>query len=163
MYGNRFIINRKVVLIVVLTLLASCARAVSQGEEATPTHVPTPVIPTKPTYTVARGEVVRMVEFTARLAPVVEQALYFKIGGRIQSVLVKDGDEVEAGQLLASLETGTSNVDLRRAEINSEVAKLNRELYIMQTNEIFDGRPDVSYYEKALRDSDFALVKAQQN
>ena len=163
MYGNRYIINRKVLLLVVLTLLASCASAVSQGDEATPTPVPTPVIPTKPTYTVARGEVVRMVEFTARLAPVVEQALYFKIGGRIQSVLVRDGDEVEAGELLASLETGTSNVDLRRAEINLEVAKLNRELYIMQTNEISDGKPDVSYYEKALRDSEFALVKAQQN
>ena len=136
MYRNRFIINGKFVLLVVLILLTSCASAVSQGEEATPTPVPTPVIPTKPTYTAARGEVVRMVEFTARLAPVVEQALYFKIGGRIQSVLVRDGDEVEAGQLLASLETGTSNVDLRRAEINLEVAKLTRELFVMQTNEI---------------------------
>ena len=163
MHGNRAVISRMVAIQVVLTLLVSCASAVSQAEEATPTPVPTPMIPTKPTYRAARGEVVRILEFTARLVPAVEQDLYFKIGGRVQSVLVRDGDEVEAGQLLASLETGTSNVDLRRAEINLEVAKLNRELFIMQTKEISDGKPNVSYYEKALRDADFALVKAQQN
>ena len=132
MYGNRFIINRKVVLLVVLTLLVSCASPSSQAEEVTPTPVPTPVIATKPTYKVARGEVVRMLEFTARLVPIVEQELYFKISGRIQSVLGSRGDEVERGQLLASLETGTSNADVRRAEINLEVAKLNRELFLMQ-------------------------------
>jgi len=163
MHGNRAVISRMVAIQVVLTLLVSCASAVSQAEEATPTPVPTPMIPTKPTYRAARGEVVRILEFTARLVPAVEQDLYFKIGGRVQSVLVRDGDEVDAGQLLASLETGTSNVDLRRAEINLEVAKLNRELFIMQTKEISDGKPNVSYYEKALRDADFALVKAQQN
>ncbi len=157
-------ITRQVVPLVVLTLLlAGCARSAAQAVDATPTPYPTPVISIKPTYKVALGEVVRVLEFSARLAPVVEQELYFKIGGRIQSVLVRNGDKVEVGQLLASLETGTSNVDLRRSEINLEVAKLNRELFMLQTNEISDGKPNLSYYEKALRDADFALVKAQQN
>ena len=163
MHGNRCAIYSMGGLLVVQMLLASCTSALSQTEEATPTPVPTPMIPTKPTYKVARGEVVRILEFRARLVPVVEQELYFKISGRIQSVLVSNGDQVEVGQLLASLETGTSIVDLRRAEINLEVAKLNRELFVMQTDEISDGKPNVSYYEESVRDADFALVKAQQN
>jgi membrane fusion protein, macrolide-specific efflux system len=128
-------------LVVLALLLAGCSSPASQAEEATPTPVPTPVIPTKPTYKVARGEVVRMLEFTARLVPMVEQELYFKTGGRIQTVLVKKGDVVEEGQLLAGLETGTSNVDVRRAEINLEVAKLSRELFIMQANKFSQEYP----------------------
>lgn len=130
-----FAVNSLVLPIFVLTLLASCASPAAQAEEATPTPVPTPVIPSKPTYKVARGEVVRMLEFTARLVPIVEQELYFKTSGRIQSVLGSRGDEVESGQLLASLETETSNADMRRAEINLDVAKLNRELFIMQAKD----------------------------
>lgn len=42
---------------------------------------------------------------------------------------------MESGQLLASLETETSNADMRRAEINLDVAKLNRELFIMQAKD----------------------------
>ena len=128
----RFVANFQIMPVFVLVLFASCASPASQAEEVTPTPVPTPVIPTKPTYKVARGEVVRILEFTARLVPIVEQELYFKTSGRIQSVLGSRGDEVERGQLLASLETETSNADVRRAEINLEVAKLNRELFLMQ-------------------------------
>ena len=134
--------KRLIVPLVVLALaLAGCAGAPAQAEEATPTPVPTPVIPTKPTYTVSRGEVIRMLEFTARLVPMIEEELYFKTGGRIQSVLVSKGDVVEEGQLLASLETGTSNVDVRRAEISLEMAKLNRELFIMQANKFSQEYP----------------------
>lgn len=132
----RLALSRLVEPLFVLTLLASCASPAAQADEATPTPVPTPVIPSKPTYKVARGEVVRMLEFTARLVPIVEQELYFKTSGRVQSVLGSRGDEVESGQLLASLETETSNADVRRAEINLEVAKLNRELFIMQAKEL---------------------------
>lgn len=120
-------------LVVFSLLLAGCS-VQPQVEEATPTPVPTPVIPTKPTYKVQRGEVVKKLEFTARLVPQVEQELYFKSSGRIQSVLVQKGDEVKAGQILASLETGTSNVDVRRAEIGLEMAKMYRELFIMQNS-----------------------------
>lgn len=87
----RLALSRLVEPLFVLTLLASCASPAAQAEEATPTPVPTPVIPSKPTYKVARGEVVRMLEFTARLVPIVEQELYFKTSGRIQSVLGKQG------------------------------------------------------------------------
>ncbi len=121
------------ILAVVSILLAGCT-AKPQVEEPTPTPLPTPVIPTKPTYKVVRGEVIRKSEFTARLVPMIEQELYFKIGGRVAKVLAIKGQQVTKGTLLAELETGTSNIDVRRAEINLEVAKLNKEMTVLQMN-----------------------------
>ena len=117
----------------VLILLAGCS-AQPQVEEPTPTPLPTPIIPTKPTYTVEKGEVIRKTEFTARLVPVVQQELYFKIGGRVARVQAIKGQTVKEGTILAELETGTSNIDVRRAEITLEVAKLNKEMTILQGN-----------------------------
>ena len=120
-------------LVVVSLLMAGCT-AKPQVEESTPTPLPTPVIPTKPTYKAEKGTVVRMTEFTARLVPMVQQELYFKVGGRVAQVLAVKGDVVKKDQILAQLETGTSNIDVRRAEINLDVAKLNKEMTILQMN-----------------------------
>jgi macrolide-specific efflux system membrane fusion protein len=133
MKSGRYLASVFVLLAVVFNLLAGCS-AQPQAEEATPTPLPTPVIPTKPTYKVEKGEIIRKSEFTARISPMVEEEVYFKIGGRVAKVLVLKGAEVKKGQLLAELETGTSNVDVRRAEINLEMAKLNKEMAMMQAN-----------------------------
>jgi len=122
-----------VLVVIVFNLLAGCS-AQPQAEEPTPTPLPTPVIPTKPTYKVEKGEIIRKTEFTARIAPMVEEELYFKISGRVAKVLVLKGDQVKKGQILAELETGTTNVDVRRAEIHLEMAKLNKEMALIQAN-----------------------------
>ncbi|MBP2651417.1 MAG: emrA 2 [Firmicutes bacterium] len=46
-----------------------------------------------------------------------------KISGRIAEVLVKDGDTVKAGQLLAKLDSGDAAVQRKQAEAALEVAK----------------------------------------
>jgi RND family efflux transporter MFP subunit len=137
----RSVFTRWITLLAVLSMLLAGCSAQPQVEEATPTPIPTPVIPTKPTYKVQVGEVVKMMEFTARLVPQIEEELYFKTGGRVQSVLVQKGEKVTAGQILAGLESGTSNVDVRRAEINLEFAKMERELFIMQANKFTQEYP----------------------
>ncbi len=116
----------RLVLLVALAafVLSGCAAQPSQ-EEPTPTPLPTPIIPTKPTYTVQTGEVVRKLEFSGRVVPVVQEELFFKASGRVDNVYVKKGDQVTAGQLIADLESGTSALDLRRAEIQLELAKLD--------------------------------------
>lgn len=141
-------------LAVVSLLLAGCSSP-QQVEEPTPTPLPTPIIPTKPTYKVETGSVVRMTEFTARLVPMVQQELYFKIGGRVAQVLVLKGDQVKKGQILAQLETGTSNIDVRRAEINLDEAKLNKEMAILQLNKY---APEYSILLK-MKDYDIELAQ----
>ena len=125
--------GRIILLVTLATLvLSACAVQLSQ-EEPTPTPLPTPLIPTKPTYQVQTGEVLRKLEFTGRVVPVVQEDLFFTVNGRVDEVLVKKGDRVTAGQLISTLESGTSGLDLRRKEIYLEMAKLNQQLTAMNT------------------------------
>lgn len=123
-----------VTFLVLCSILLSACGASQRTEEPTPTPIPTPVIPVKPTYPVAKGDVVHKLEFNGRVAPVTQEELFFKINGRVAKIFVKEGEQVKAGQILAELETNTSAVDVRRAQINLEVAKLNKEMYLLTAN-----------------------------
>ncbi|MGI6376566.1 MAG: efflux RND transporter periplasmic adaptor subunit [Anaerolineae bacterium] len=93
--------------------------------QATPTPIPPPVVPEKPTYTVRRGEVVDSLSFTGRVSPVIEESLYFRSGGRVKRVYVERNDVVEAGTVLAELENDDLLRQLAQAQIELETAELN--------------------------------------
>ncbi|MCL4560326.1 MAG: efflux RND transporter periplasmic adaptor subunit [Chloroflexi bacterium] len=113
--------------------------------EATPTPIPAVPAPVKPTYTVQRGEVVRMLTFTGRIVPEKQASLFFRTNGRVQKVYAKTGDQVKTGQVLADLENTDLERELesaqtelasaqrqlefdrRRAQANLEIAKLSLE------------------------------------
>ena len=85
---------------------------------------------TKPTYTVAKGEVIRQVQFTGRIGPVQEAELFFKVAGRVRNVNVKRDESVKKGQLLADLEieplerqVAQAQLDLERVQVNLDRAK----------------------------------------
>ena len=69
-------------------LLPAGRSAEIAANEPTPTPIPTSVIPIKPTYTVKVGEIMRERTFSGRVAPVVEEALFFRVSGRVRSVYV---------------------------------------------------------------------------
>jgi multidrug efflux pump subunit AcrA (membrane-fusion protein) len=100
-----------------MVVVAGCAGAQPQ-EEVTPTPIPTPIVPTKPTYEVQRGEVVRKLEFSGRIAPVVEHELFFRAAGFVGAVFVARDDEVKVGDVLAELEV----TDLKNALAQAEAA-----------------------------------------
>src|SRR5262245_38683073 len=52
----------------------------------------------------------------AKVVPVRRAALSFPIGGTIAEVLVKEGDAVVAGQVIAQLDRATKTANLARAE-----------------------------------------------
>jgi membrane fusion protein, macrolide-specific efflux system len=126
--ANRGMWTRCLVLVALFALSLSACSTQAAAEAPTPTPLPTPIIPTKPTYTVTKGDVARKMEFTGRIVPVVQEELYFKTAGRIDKVLAKKGDVVKKDQILANLEGGNNALDLRRAEINLEMAKINLKL-----------------------------------
>ena len=66
-----------------------------------PTPLPTAIVPEKPTYTVARGEVVDSLAFTGCVSLVEEAELYFRADGRVLQVHADGGDVVEAGSFTA--------------------------------------------------------------
>jgi RND family efflux transporter MFP subunit len=116
-------------LLAAATLIASAlAGCGGPGPEtATPTPFPTAVVPTKPTYKVARGPIAEQVRFTGRIAPVEEEQLFFRTDGRVASVNVKQGDMVKKGDLLAELEISDLLNQLAQARVTLETAELRLE------------------------------------
>lgn len=92
---------------------------------------PTPV---KPTPTAAAGAVGKAVQASERIisegrvTPVKSAALSFSTGGRVTTVAVALGDKVEAGKVLATLDTSQLELQQAQAEGNlaTAQAKLNQ-------------------------------------
>jgi len=119
-------------LLVALIAVAGCARAPSQGENATPTPIPTPIVPIKPIYHVQRGEVIKSLQFTGRIAPVVEEELFFRTSGYVGAVYVTRDEQVQAGDLLAELETTDLQNQLAQARTDLEAIQLSTEGQIIE-------------------------------
>ncbi|MCX7789914.1 MAG: efflux RND transporter periplasmic adaptor subunit [Chloroflexaceae bacterium] len=81
-------------------------------------------VPQRPraTYTVQRGEVVSEVALLGRVTPLQQELSFFE-GGIVKRVLVERGDQVEPGQLLAELELGDLEIQLRQARATYEQDK----------------------------------------
>ena len=107
----------------VAATLVGCGGGPGQ-EEATPTPIPTAVVPSKPTYTVQRGHIAEQVKFTGRIASVEEEQLYFKTDGRVAEVKVKQGDQVKKGEVLAELEISDLLNQLAQAKVSLETAQM---------------------------------------
>lgn len=120
--------------LLLLILLSACSSTAQ--ELPTPTPIPRPVVPTRPTYEVQRGDVITQFQFVGRIRPVVEQQIPFRTDGRVRSVYVKQGETVTAGQVLADLEAldelesqqVLDDLNIRRAQINLDTAKLLKQL-----------------------------------
>lgn len=134
----------------------------SGGDEPTPTPIPTSIVPTNPTYTVERGLVVDEMQFTARIAPVVEEELFFKMGGYVDTVYVRRGDEVKEGDLLAELEvTDLKNqITQKEAELQAVQMDFDRRMAEAQAN-VHSKELSLAILQSSL--SQAQLVSARQN
>lgn len=101
---------------------------------ATPTPIPTSIVPTNPTYTVQRGDVIETLEFSGRIAPVTEEELFFKTGGYVNNVYVGRNDEVKKGDLLAELEVTDLNNQITQAQAELQSAQLDYQRQVTQAS-----------------------------
>jgi RND family efflux transporter MFP subunit len=142
---------------IALLLLAGCTQKVA--EQPTPTPFPTQAALAKPTYSVARGEVVEVVKVSGRVVPVVEKELYFPINGRIRKLYVQKGDQVAIGQVIADLEgiddlerqRTLREISIQRAQINAQNAEIALDIFVSTADEEqrnFDNR---ALYEGRLK------------
>jgi RND family efflux transporter MFP subunit len=163
-----------IALLVALLATAGCTNGASR-EEATPTPIPTPIVPTKPTYEVKRGEVVDSIEFTGRIAPVVEEELFFRAAGYIEIVYVKKDDWVKEGDVLAELEVSDLKNQLLQAETSLKVAQSDSEQQVAEAEanlraaelrlailRASDPAPQVVIAEVDLERAQGALAEAQE-
>jgi multidrug efflux pump subunit AcrA (membrane-fusion protein) len=138
-------------LIGIIFGLGACATE-SNGDEAdsaaTPTPIPTSIVPTNPTYEVQRGEVVRLLQFSGRVAPVREEELFFKTGGYVEEVYARRNDEVEEGELLAELEV---------TDLKNQITQQEAELRSVQMN--YDQR--VTQAQNSVRAAELRVAKVR--
>jgi multidrug efflux pump subunit AcrA (membrane-fusion protein) len=164
-----------VLLITALAVLAGCTCAPAQGGEATPTPISTPMVPDKPTYVIQRGEVARVLEFTARVSPVSEEELFFRTSGYVGEVYVERDDWVEAGDVLAELEVTDLKNQLLQAEAalestmsssEQQIAEAQASLRTAELNlaiaEASDPAPQVVHAEVAVERAQMSLADAQE-
>ncbi len=79
------------------------------------------------TEAVAYGDLVYTVSATGSILPERQSNLFFLIPGTIREVLVKSGDSVRAGQVLARLDATSLQLAVQQAEDALAVAKLDRQ------------------------------------
>jgi HlyD family secretion protein len=98
-------VRRWAMLVLVMIALVSCKRS------PTPTPTPIATIPA-PDIRSTSGPVVA----SGEIVPSQETHLGFPVSGRVETVAVNKGDQVEAGQVLVALETDLLEADVAQAE-----------------------------------------------
>ncbi len=173
-----------------MVLLAACgtqpARKAPASNNAEPTLVPTAVPSARTTYNVERGDVIYDVTLSGRISPVIEESLAFPIDGVVEEVMARRETEVEAGEVLAKLNTQGIEEELllaqqaltitesrlentqslrqrnrRRAEIHAEIAQLNLEQAILQAGEV-PSEDDQFHIDKLALQLELALLDLEE-
>jgi len=113
MYRWRVVITTGVVALVVGLGLLGCGRSMPTGSEAR-AAAPAPEL-----IRVGRAPV----SITGRVGPRRDAALSFAVAGRVQQILVTDGQAVKAGQELVRLQAPGLERAVQRAEANLKAAR----------------------------------------
>jgi multidrug efflux pump subunit AcrA (membrane-fusion protein) len=147
-----------VVALITMLLAVGCNQQQQADQEpATPTPVPTPIVPTKPTYKVQKGDVIRQVQFTGRIGPVKEVELFFKITGRVRNVKTERDAQVKQGDLLADLEIEPLERQVAQSELDLERVKVNLE----RAQKSSDSAVNRAQIELAMRQLEYERLKNQ--
>ena len=135
LHNNKQYISLLLCLLLLFIFITACSNEQTLNlKKAEPTVTPIPEEPIeipKPTYTVERGTITRIIAFSGRLGPIIEQPAAFESNGRVGEIFFTEGDMVQAGDLIASLdyladlqrETRLNEISLRKAEISVERAQ----------------------------------------
>ena len=141
-------------VMLVASIVAGCAGA-SPKEEPTPTPIVQASVTSKPTYLVETGTIVDEVKFSGRIAPVLEETLFFRTDGRLSRLPVQVGGKVKKGDILAELDVTDLLNQQAQAEITLQTAQLKLKSAEQNVTE------QHSQGESALRVARLRLAQAQ--
>ncbi|EIC23858.1 RND family efflux transporter, MFP subunit [Thiorhodovibrio frisius] len=138
-------------------LLGAC----SGGEEPPPLTGPRPV----KTLVVAGadGEGAGVRQFPARIDAMNKAELAFRVPGTIAELPVKEGDQVEPGQLLAALDPTDYDITLKDAQASFERARKDFERATELEKDGFISRTDFDAKEAEFKNAEAGLARAQQD
>lgn len=112
--------------VISFTLLAGCSLMPQEEEKESLPQIKVPKISQKPEYPVQRKDLELKATGSGKLLSAQEENLFFETDNRrITSIHVKAGDKVKQGQVLAELDPGDLNSQIRRKEIDIEKTEMD--------------------------------------
>ncbi len=119
-----------------LVMVTGCGLLPQEDEKEIVPIINTPKIAQKPEYPVTRGTIEVKASGSGKLLSQQEEDLFFtEDSQRIKEIYVKSGDTVEAGQLIAELDSGDLEAQLRRKEIEVAKAELDMKQILRDAEE----------------------------
>jgi multidrug efflux pump subunit AcrA (membrane-fusion protein) len=109
-------------LAILVLAVTSCSENPSSNRRPTPTPVPTLVKYEPATFKVARGSLLSDKTISGEIVPSKQDILFFRTAGMVSRLVVKSGDTVKKGDLLAELQVDDLLNQLQQAQIDMEVA-----------------------------------------
>jgi len=113
------------ILVLLALLLPSCSGPGAQAVVPTPTPLPAQPAVEKPTYKVARGDIVEELQLSGRVSAVKQDDLYFAQAGNVGTIYVRSTEAITKGRLLAELDQGDRLTQLKQAELALDQVKLS--------------------------------------
>jgi HlyD family secretion protein len=118
----------KRILVILLTLSVLAGAGLAGYRYLTPAKaISLNENPAVETVTIGRDTLVDTVSATGNIEPEAEVELKFETGGTVKEVLVKEGQTITAGMVLARLDTTDLELQVRSAEIDLAQAQANLE------------------------------------
>lgn len=138
-----------------LSITAGCSLLPKEEEVEKVPIINTPKIAQKPEYSVTKGTIEITASGSGKLLSMQEEDLFFTTDNqRIKEIYVKSGDTVTEGQVIAELDSGDLEAQIRRKEI--DVAKA--ELDMIETLRNQDEQNELIVKKQKL---DFELLRAE--
>ncbi|UFT99661.1 efflux RND transporter periplasmic adaptor subunit [Radiobacillus kanasensis] len=113
------------IAILPFTLVVSACSIMPKEEEVV---APPLVEPAQVNYDVAevkKGEIINRITGTATFMPAYNEGLFYEEqGGRLEKILVAEGDTVKKGQTLVEMDNGNVDFEIQKMEIEWEKAKI---------------------------------------
>ena len=111
-------------LLGVALLATACASQGAAAQAPAQTAEPSAAVPVE-VATAETGAITQVLEYSGNLQPQRSVIVVPRVGGQIDSVQVKVGDRVKAGDPIAVIESDAYNLQLKQAQLGLEMARLN--------------------------------------
>lgn len=119
--------------------------------------------PAYETVAVSRGSINSTVSATGSIEPEAQVSLSFRSAGRVAQVLVSVGQTVEAGQLLAQLDTSDQDLALEQAAVSLQIsqAQLKKLETPPSENDLAAAQASVTVAQASVASAEAGLASAQ--
>lgn len=147
-------------LVLSATLLAACSQDAETGNEVE--EEATAAIPVE-IATATRGDIYSTYSGTAPIEALEYAEVIAKVGGEIREILVEEGDNVIAGQLLARLDGDRLRLEVAQSDANLQKLKrdFQRNIDLKEKGLISTGDFEKIQYEKEALEASHDLAKLE--